>query len=940
MTGPALFDNNVHADDVSAPFGAVRIDISPAGIKALAAKGKRHKERSNYAATARTHEAIAVILEKGLGLDDPALAIGLNNLAYLYSKQGLHSKAMPLYQRAIAIQEKTLEPNNLALAISLNNLADLYVRQGRYSQAISLYKRSLDIKEKMLTPSDPDLATGLQNLALAYSAQREYSRALPLYQRAIAIQEKTLGPQHPALAISLNNLGHLYGGQGRHKESLHSYKLALAIQERAFKPGHPDLALTLNNIAHMYSIQGQYERAFSLYERAISIQSKALGSQHPDLASSLTSLAKLLDAVGLYEQAALLNERALTIREKVLDKEHPDVGLSLNNLAGIYLEQGRYRQALPLLQRALVIREKTLGPNHLELTSSLNNLSAIYQNTGQLSQAVSLLQRSLAIQYRFLTRELPLLPVQQRSAQLAALGHSWLIPFSMARNNLAAVNLALSTRLNRHGLTAEIEHRQRSFQRLPTPAADLRDQLGLLTTAISSPIITGDQRIALFRQHAQIEEEFYRILPQLNLSGVSIEQVRTALPADGVLVELQRFEPFTFGARKQGVSRLRDPHYMALILRANGEITSVDVGSAAVIEQGIHRALAATEQGQTDAMDLWRAVSNQVLGPLMPYLRDSRQWFLSPDSELSRVPYAVLPLPGPDAKPLGTAVQLRLITTGRDLLRLKQPSPAAQAPLIVVNPSYDRPGRQKVSDSEISSSSIGQSRSAAQKSSHWKPLPATQLEGQRVARLLSGSLLTGHQATTKQLLDVQSPRILHVATHGFFLADSDFTPLGGTPPERAETSVIQAFTQEDPQLRSGLVLAGANQPEVEPNDDGYLTASEAVMLNLNGTELVVLSACSTGQGDIRTGEGVYGLQRALAVAGARSTLLSLWKVDDTATAAFMESFYSRLKAGASRSDALAATQDEFRNHSVPAWRHPYYWAAWQLVGDWRPIKGL
>ena len=138
------------------------------------------------------------------------------------------------------------------------------------------------------------------------------------------------------------------------------------------------------------------------------------------------------------------------------------------------------------------------------------------------------------------------------------------------------------------------------------------------------------------------------------------------------------------------------------------------------------------------------------------------------------------------------------------------------------------------------------------------------------------------------------------------------------------------------------MLAGANQPTTNPDDDGYLTALEVSRLQLNGTELFVVSACASGQGDVQTGEGVYGLSRAIAVAGARSSLLSLWKVDDAATAEFMIRFYKRLKAGEGRSDALAAVQKEFRDGTAGSgqWKEPYYWAAWQLVGDWRPIKGL
>ena len=111
-------------------------------------------------------------------------------------------------------------------------------------------------------------------------------------------------------------------------------------------------------------------------------------------------------------------------------------------------------------------------------------------------------------------------------------------------------------------------------------------------------------------------------------------------------------------------------------------------------------------------------------------------------------------------------------------------------------------------------------------------------------------------------------------------------------------------------------------------------------LDWDGTELVVISACESGRGEIRSGEGVYGLKRAIAVAGARSSLLSLWKVDDAATAAFMESFYQRLKQGTGKADALAETQKEFRNHPIPMWREPYVWAAFQLSGDWGPVQGL
>lgn len=142
----------------------------------------------------------------------------------------------------------------------------------------------------------------------------------------------------------------------------------------------------------------------------------------------------------------------------------------------------------------------------------------------------------------------------------------------------------------------------------------------------------------------------------------------------------------------------------------------------------------------------------------------------------------------------------------------------------------------------------------------------------------------------------------------------------------------------DPLLRSGLVFAGANTPAGDGADDGYLTAAEVTGMNLAGTELVTLSACDTAQGDVQRGEGVYGLQRALTVAGARSTLLSLWKVDDEFTAVFMEQFYRRLRGGQSRADALRDTQASFRKDKNSALNDVRVWAAFQLSGDWRPLQ--
>ncbi len=316
------------------------------------------------------------------------------------------------------------------------------------------------------------------------------------------------------------------------------------------------------------------------------------------------------------------------------------------------------------------------------------------------------------------------------------------------------------------------------------------------------------------------------------------------------------------------------------------------------------------------------------------------------------IPFAALPAPSGNQL-LSEAIKLRLLTTGRELLDLQQPSSKAKSPpLVVANPSFDRTAaagasgrsRSSADRASLASNSEKQQRSADLGSLRWQPLPGTAREGKAIATLINAKLLTQEQATAVAVQQQPAPRLLHIASHGFFLPDQPQPRAGDGPLNRGGLAGpgglrSPALQGETPLLRSGVVLAGANSPlSSSEADDGYLTALEVAQLDWKGTELVVISACESGKGEIKAGEGVYGLRRAIAVAGARSSLLSLWKVDDQATAAFMESFYSKLKVGMGRAEALAATQQQFRQSTIASWRHPYVWAAFQLSGDWEAIR--
>jgi CHAT domain-containing protein/tetratricopeptide (TPR) repeat protein len=247
----------------------------------------------------------------------------------------------------------------------LNNLGFLYLKQGRYADAEPLYKRSLAIWEKALGPSHPNVATALNHLGNLYTTQGRYADAEPLLKRALAIDEKALGPNHSAVAANLNSLAYLYSAQGRAADAEPLLKQSLTIREKALGPSHPNVARALNNLAALYSDHGRYADSEPLLKRSLAIEEKVLGPDHPDVAGTLNNLGFLYQAQGHAADAEPLYKQSLAIREKTLGPDHPDVAQSLNNLAALYRDQGRYADALPIVQR-------TIAQNHAKKSVALS----------------------------------------------------------------------------------------------------------------------------------------------------------------------------------------------------------------------------------------------------------------------------------------------------------------------------------------------------------------------------------------------------------------------------------------------------------------------------------------------------------------------------------------------------------------------------------------
>jgi CHAT domain-containing protein len=382
-------------------------------------------------------------------------------------------------------------------------------------------------------------------------------------------------------------------------------------------------------------------------------------------------------------------------------------------------------------------------------------------------------------------------------------------------------------------------------------------------------------------------------------------------------------------------SQYGEPRYVAYVLRQHGEVRWRELGSAKEIDASVDSLREALRDPQRkDVRQLSRRVDQQIMQPLRDLLGDSTQLIISPDGQLNLIPFAALL--DENENYLVQRYTITYITTGRDLLRKRFARESKSGPLIIANPAFGDPAPERTVETKFDSPN-NKRRTVTSASNlsevYFAPLAATALEANTIKTFFpNATVLTGTLATESAVKRARAPTILHIATHGFFLqpgGDNANETSGGM------RGISTSVRIQNPLMRSGLALAEANVHTVG-TDDGILTAFEASGLNLWGTRLVVLSACDTGLGDVRNGEGVYGLRRAFVLAGAESLVMSLWPVSDRATRELMTSYYENLNKGLGRSEALKQVQLGMLKRNPQL--HPFYWANFIQSGDWTSLN--
>ncbi len=902
------------------------------------------------------------IRETALGKSHPTVVETLWGLIELYQQQGLSARAEQFFLRALAIGEAALDKNPPNMADPLLKLAGLCLRRGALARAAPLYERALAVQEAAVGKSHPLVADTLYRLAVVYAFQGLYGRAEPFYERVLAIWEVSLGKNHPLVADPVVGLGNLYLAQGLYARAEPLLERALAIRQAARGEKSLPVARALGSLGSLYMAQGLYARAEPLLQRALAICEELSSKNDPQVAKMLSKLGNLYLAQGLYARAEPLLQRALAISQAAYGKNDPDVADALHDLAALYSAEGLYGQARPLYERALAIREATFGKDNPRDAETLNRLAVVHLAQHHLAEALPLLTRAFAISEQRLRQEaLGFSDVHMaRFLQFLRTDEERLYALLRAHPHNARVRrLALGAALLLKGRSVEESSNISRIisQSLSPQDRDSLERLRGLRTQLSRLSLQGpgslsrpayQQRLEeLSAQGAALEADLarrsapLRALAALPPPAKIVDHVAAALPRDGALIEFISYEdrPLVPRPGTPEPQRSSQPRYLALVLFPDGTIHFRDLGPAEPIDLAALRLRDALANRDTAFQAPAQALYQLAFQPLLPLLGTTRRLFLAPDGQLALVPFAALH----DGRQfLVDTFDFTYLPSGKHLLPRPQDSGPPGSVVVLADPDFSA-SLHAVPHSQQDARALIATLRADPVRRAWAlaPLPGTRLEAEAIQRVLpQAQLFLGPEATKARLLELPPPGVLHVATHGFFLdqapeptasrALGNFGALGDSP---------QA-DPPDPLLRSGLVLAGARAPApsssspAPPSDSGLVTALELAGLNLWGTQLVVLSACDTGRGDVKPGQGVYGLHRAFLVAGAETVVMSLWKVDDETTRALMEAYYSNLLAGQGRATALREAMRTLRR----AQPHPYGWAPFIAMGRDTPLR--
>ncbi|MBS1488292.1 MAG: CHAT domain-containing protein [Bacteroidetes bacterium] len=749
----------------------------------------------------------------------------------------------------------------------LQTAGDYDKAEGYYKQAIASYT-STNSNETWY--AENSLATLYMKLGNFYKAETIFNSLLT-----------KIPASAPLYFTVLENLAAGYIETNELKKAKIIQEQRVEAEKKKSGENSLDYAFAISNLAVLYQREGKYQEAVQLFEQATAVVKNRYGEQSVEAALKENNLASALKDIGLYEKSKTVAEHALQVLLIKLTSSHPDYVLCEYNLAMIYKRLGKVEQAIPLMQHMAGFYLKQINDlfqamNEQEQVSFLNRINKVIQD-----------YQLFAIE---MSRTHPELVKQ-------------LLDF-----RLATKALLLNSSMKVRGRILNGKDLQLRDQFLSW--LNIKNQLGKLYLEIPSPQVTS-QIDQLENHAADLEKLMAKQSSSFKLQDderkTLWQNVQSSLSDTEAAIELMRV---------RGSSKKDSVFYAAIIVTKNSAPELVVLQDGKKLEDREYRYYRNTilnQQGNDHSYGVyWKQIDDKI--------KDKGTVYVSADGIYNKINLSTL-YDSEQQNYLAQRHTFILVSNLRDVMRAEEHNSSLHEAALL-GPVYFRDSTRSLD-------------AATNQTRTWLPdnempaLPATQTEIEHIAALLRNkgwitSVNLKEKATENTFKKIKDERVIHVATHGFFIEESD---------EDIPVVLQKRENMNNPLLHSGLVLKNTAQhtKDTPSDEDGILTAYEIKNLNLDKTSLVVLSACETGSGQVRNGEGVYGLQRSFLISGVKNVLMSLWKVDDQATQELMILFYQNFLNGNNTAQALRLAQNEL----IKKYPSPYFWGSFVLIG--KPI---
>ncbi len=900
--------------------------------------------------------------KKLLGAEHIEVANIAQQLGIIEDYNGNYDEAIFYYETALNIKQRLLDSNSYDIMYILNGLGLVYKETGDYDKAIDLYEKALAIAKKILGPENRDTLVIEGNLSNIYTDKGDYDKAQILGEEVLTLRQKNLKQNHRDIAEALNNLALIYIEKGDYDKAESLEEKAIEISEQVIGVKHVETAIAISNLGTIYSNKKEYEKAKIQFEKALSLFQEILGNEHPYTINCLHQICNIYLHLKEYDKAENLNKKILEIIEKLPNINNKSKANYIATLGLIYLLKKNYDESELLLRKSLEIRKQALGNQHLHTAISFELLSKLYLFKENLEKAIdyrieankmmeTILERNLLIGSQ--NQKLSFLNFMQKNQD-----DSLSLHLKAALNNQQAAKMALNVLLTRKGRSLDVMTNSIAILRTHNSKDQvLIDKFLESQRKLAALVLKGadkDQERYLIKVKDQ-EEEIEKIEKQIseksaefkNLTQkITLESIQKCIPKNSVLLEFGIYRPYDIKT-----NTYNDTHYVGYFVKNEGAVSGFDLGKTELIDEAIiefrdalikkpGKALSNVEK---DIKPKARILYDLIMKPICKLFGNPQHLLIAPDGLLSIVPFEVFV--DEEGKYLIKKYEISYLSSGRDLIRVQTNIKNNQLPVIIADPDYGE-GEGPIL--------------AGNQYTPLKPLIGGNEEANELKKILpNANLYLKNDATKERVLSLNSPELLHIITHGLFLPDINIKPSHSIEDETNQRGAISLVNGdhlklENPLLRSYLFFADANTKQSLKGseiseDKGILTSLELSSVNLTGTKLVVLSACDTGLGDVKNGQGVYGLRRALVLAGSQTQMISLWTIDDQFTTSLMINYYKLLKSGETRSQALRKVQLSCLDGTITNningnmdhknISHPYYWASFIQSGEWGDLDG-